>query len=584
MKIARREFLGSSAALAAATLLPHKRCAAAQEAQSSASGRPAFSFLHTYESTGRYWAGLQRSGLLRTGTGIRLVNSPFGTDDRRFNTVARRDGPLHAILEATPAYFIVDRVAGGSPYNAYPFDVDLVRHYAEMLGPKFLGGQVHEVVSNLHNDWGRFVKANPAFATEPVSKEGLQGVLDWDSAASWLEYGTIDDYLGQRHPQSDSDWRIAIEGAMKRQGGRFSGHYSYCEGTHWGELMWHVAYKMGAASCFVEVGPWASTTSALAIASARGAAKAIEKPWGIFYAPWGPDGCTSFIDVADWSWQAPREAMDNSNWPVGPEKGPSTALQRRIFFHAYLSGAWTLHEEWGAEGNLLNWESDELSSYGLVTKALLDFQQACPDVGEPFTPIALVHDVSGALPDSAPWQKLKENLFAYSENDNANAARETGGKAEAVCYPPSAIPELYDIFPSDAPASALAGYPVRISVSAATVADGSAWQQLSGAAQELCPLSWQTHLPKQVNQRASGEWIVAVYNPWGAVRGDVYGVGSVPDSACAATEVLTFKAPIEEAQLLHAWPKDCELKQDGDVLHLRIGPGGLMIVRIRTRA
>ena len=96
---------------------------------------PRFTFLHSYEGTGRYWKGLERSGLLRPGNGVRLVQTPIGQDDsRRFNVAARLGGPLHGILEERKCHFIVDRIVGGSPYLDYPFDQALIQHYAGLLG------------------------------------------------------------------------------------------------------------------------------------------------------------------------------------------------------------------------------------------------------------------------------------------------------------------------------------------------------------------------------------------------------------------------------------------------------------------
>ena len=50
---------------------------------------PPFSFLHSYETTGRYYDGLERAGLVRPFTGIRLVNTMWGDDTHRFNHTSR---------------------------------------------------------------------------------------------------------------------------------------------------------------------------------------------------------------------------------------------------------------------------------------------------------------------------------------------------------------------------------------------------------------------------------------------------------------------------------------------------------------
>ena len=354
--------------------------------------RDSFSFLHTYEASGQYWRGLEKAGLLRRTTGVRLVNSPWSAESSRFNSTARVGGELYHILKKRRCSFIIDRITGGAHYNPAAYDQSLIETYVALLGEKFLGGQVHETVCNTHNDWDRFFTANKKLATDPVVPAELRSYFTCINAQRCLEYGTLDDYAGRVHPKNDQEFWREIERNFRRQSERFGSRVSYCEGSANGELTWHQFYKLGARRCIAELGVWASSKSQFAIASLRGAARAAGKPWGIFYAPWGPEGCTAMVPESEWSWNCPLSFFEGTGWPMGPERGPSTALQRRLFFHAYLSGAWTLHEEWGAECNLWDWENARLTCCGNVTEALLDFQEQCPDVGEPYTPLALVLD------------------------------------------------------------------------------------------------------------------------------------------------------------------------------------------------
>ena len=283
--------------------------------------------------------------------------------------------------------------------------------------------------------------------------------------------------------------------------------------------------------------------------------------------------------------QGVGEALGRVLCPVGPNRGPSSALQRRIFFHTYLSGAHTLHEEWGAEGNLANWDEGILSSYGRVTRDLLDFQDAHPDVGEPFTPIALVLDANEAPPDPTPWSKIKEGLFSLGEEDKRNAAREGAGKAEASCYAPCGLPELFDILPSDAPEALRSEYKAVIPVTKEATPDGSPWERLQKAAADLSPFARSTHLQMQINFRGSdGAWLVALYNPWGARRGDVTQVGSVLDEGCAVTDVIAPNFPIQSARPIHAWPASSALTVTDGKLHATVGPGGTLIIEINPQA
>ncbi|EEF59587.1 hypothetical protein [Pedosphaera parvula] len=585
----RRTFLENTALGIGGALMsaPFSALAKSSELTTPVFTRDSFSFLHTYEATGRYWRGLERSGLLRRTNGIRLVNSPWATEESRFNSTARIGGELNRILKKRRCQFIVDRVTGGSHYNSSDYNQSLVEAYMALLGVKFLGGQVHETVCNTHNDWDRFVSANKKFRTEPVSPEELRSYFTCKTAPRCLEYGTLDDYAGRVHPKDAADFWREIERNFHRQSERFGSRASYCEGSANGERTWHQFYKFGARRCIAELGPWASSKSQFAIASLRGAARAAGKPWGIFYAPWGPEGCTAMVPEKEWSWQCPLSFFEGTGWPMGPERGPSSALQRRMFFHAYLSGAWTLHEEWGAECNLLDWESARLSSYGRVTEALLDFQEKHPDVGEPYTPLALALDARVPTPDAALWMEIKKGLFQSSAEDARCAARKNSGIAEADCYAPCVVPEIFDIVPSDASEKVWTRYQEAIQVGAGThpnanvFPQGQQLTQIIASAKKLSPFERSTHLPMQINHRhKDGAWILGFYNPWGARRGDVENVGSLLDDGCAQRDTLRATFLIKSAKVLHAWPPGTGMARSKNSLEIVVGPGGTLILEV----
>jgi hypothetical protein len=421
--------------------------------------RRSFCFLHSYDATGLYWQGLDKAGLLRPTNGVRLVHSPYGDDTRRFNAVARIGGPLHQIIEHRKCHFIVDRVAGGCPYHAYDFDKPLIEHYVSMLGGKLMGGQVHVPSCNVQHDWDRIRDADRLLAGRTCPKKAPAEINAWKSAMLGMEYGTLDDYAGRVMPKDPPSFWREVEYWTRKQGTRFGGHFSHCEGTGSAALAWDAFYKFGAAYSLGEMGPGSSRQSQFAVACLRGSARAAGKPWGIFFAPWCPKGVTCFIPPKDQSWQAGD--------PGNGTGGPSSALQRRILFHSYLSGAHTLHEEWGCEGNLLDFDAGTISSYGKVTRDLLDFQDANPDVGEPYTPVALVQDAS-VPPADVPagpygwntppvWQELNSRIYARAKDDKALAARTaaSGGLGapstwESTCYSPAALPELFDVVPASA--------------------------------------------------------------------------------------------------------------------------------------
>ncbi len=270
---------------------------------------------------------------------------------------------------------------------------------------------------------------------------------------------------------------------------------------------------------------------------------------------------------------------------MGPDRGPSTALQRRLFFHAYLAGAWTLHEEWGAEDTFVDWESARLSCCGRVTRDLLEFQDQHPDVGEPYTPLALVLDVNVPTPDTAHWMQIKTGLFQNGPEDTRCAARKNSGIAEADCYAPCVVPEVFDIVPSDAPASVWKNYEEILEVGASSKANvipqEGQLSEIIHSATIRSPFERSTHLPMQINhRRKDGAWIIGLYNPWGARRGDVDNTGSLLDDECAQREKLRAKFAVKSAKVLHAWPQGTTLTQSGNALEAVVGPGGTLIAEI----
>ena len=538
---------------------------------------------------------------MRASTGVRFINPPWGGNDLRFNHAARIGGELHAIIKAKPAPFIVDRICGGAPYYVYAFDQKLLHAYVGLLGDAFLGLQIHETVCNVLNDWGRLSEKGKRFRNEPVVPDKLRSFFDWKSAPRWLEYGALDDYAGRTFPNSYMEaWREIMLGA-KRQIARAHEVFAYCEAEGHGGLAFPHFFSLGARAGIAEV-----YGSQFMIAALRGAAKAAGKPWGISFAPWN-GGVTCFVEPAAISWKCPLKELEQSNWPCGPDRGPSTALQRRTFFHAYLSGANTLHEEWGAENNLLDWDTGALSSYGQVTRELLDFQEKHQDIGAPYVPVALLLDVGVPPPimfADAPfggpvarwfkprpidiaWAQIKQGLYGLLVGAGHS---EWTGLQEARFYPPCYYPELFDIIPSDASAETFANYRQIIAVGESDwpynterIPVENQFKTLAAALQRFSPFQRVSDLIMQVNYRETDKtWIVGLYNPRGARRGDAQNTGSILNPAFDVLETLLPKFKFNTARLLHGWPESTAMEVSGETLRIHVGAGGLAILEVRT--
>jgi hypothetical protein len=103
------------------------------------------------------------------------------------------------------------------------------------------------------------------------------------------------------------------------------------------------------------------------------------------------------------------------------------------------------------------------------------------------------------------------------------------------------------------------------------------------AVRELSPIDRSSHLPMQINYRASDRaWIVALYNPWGARRGDVYDTGSLLDPECAQRDVLRPRFALAKVKTLHAWPESSHAEMKAREVHVTVGPGGTLVLELQT--
>jgi hypothetical protein len=85
----------------------------------------------------------------------------------------------------------------------------------------------------------------------------------------------------------------------------------------------------------------------------------------------------------------------------------------------------------------------------------------------------------------------------------------------------------------------------------------------------------------QVNHRPSdGAWIVALYNPWGAWRGDVNGVGTLFDEGRAIHDILRPTFAARSARAIFAWPRDSSVSLHGTDINVAVGAGGILILEI----
>lgn len=546
---------------------------------------PRFTFLHSYESTGRYYESITAAGLVRPFTGIRLVNSTLGGDSARFNSSASPGMELFDIVNSERKTLVVDRLCGGIVYRDYDYDQGLISQYAHNLGDLFMGFQIHETVSNILHEWQNFLKISDDLRHRPVRETDLNNP-DFPQP---LTYGSLaydwDDYVGRQFPADFAEMWENVFTAFRKKLKAVSDFGVYVEGACCGELAFAHMYKNGARWCELEVGPWAAIKIQFGVSALRGAATAYNKPWGIYFAPWGPQGCTSMIPLEQNCWNAPLSFFPQETHEPKPEHGPSSALHRNILFYSYIAQARCLYEEWGCECNLLDLDKPDLSSYGMVTKEFLDFVEDNPDCGTPVTPVALVLDVSqpppthldqmlesgktmtwyNARPIDYVWAEIKDAIFKTNPTYYDFAIL-------SIC--PSIVSDVYDIVPSDTPTEILDRYDTVIKIDQNTDPEDVLRTLI-----EASPFEKDGILPLQINYRESDEkWILAVYNPFGAKRGDVYNTGSELDESMNKQMRVALKyGHLRECRVLHKWNEKSSVELDGNSLVFELSPGGMLI-------
>ena len=69
-------------------------------------------FFHVYNE--RYFAGLEKNGLINEDTGFKIQHVFAMPEELKFNSIAAKDGKLHSMIRENRYPFYVDRLAGGT--------------------------------------------------------------------------------------------------------------------------------------------------------------------------------------------------------------------------------------------------------------------------------------------------------------------------------------------------------------------------------------------------------------------------------------------------------------------------------------
>ena len=297
--------------------------------------------------------------------------------------------------------FWVDRFQGGTHIYPYTYDRELIDYYDRLLGERFLGFQMHEWVSNMLFDFHKIIGDMYTYKDIESSNRlaeradrSVGGIIDAVMKLYPDPNGEV--YIEAMTPEewSRSEWPTGTEPMLRKLTELFRDRQSRVDGhllaTDSCLTATRLELENGLRATMPEIGAQ-NPFARIQLAIARGAHRAHGIPFGAYQEPWGgePFSCCYFKRDKQNEWGI-IESENGVYAPAGENGGSSMSLLRRIYFFAFLAGAQFLSEEWGACNTFYDWQDFEITPYGKIKKDFIDFARAYPELGEPYTPFALV--------------------------------------------------------------------------------------------------------------------------------------------------------------------------------------------------
>lgn len=556
----------------------------AQADTSNASHSQGMIFLQHAEP--RFREGLRRHDLL-AGSGYRLLNT--GMTAHAFGDMWL-SSPLLAEAKASGQVYYVDRISGGMPFQSLEGMDAVLKNIGN--DPNFLGVQVHEWGNSPIHDYERIHqlildKGLPFDAEQFAPFEGR-------TTSPYFSGGDFSVYQDVFQPMVTLD---EVEQYLERY---FRKIVALTSGqvmsvTGFGQLH-HAALRLGAKNIMPEVGNQVPL-SALQIAFARGAARQYDRPFGVYYEPWGgsPMGCSCALDFSPWFPDEPalKEKMDG--YSIGKRFGSSRSLQRRLLYYAWLSGAAFYGEEWGLENYFGDWEDYPLTEYGRIVEEFTKVNRAF-ERPVPIVPAALVMPpdtfgvdiryVAGSADKvwrMAPPDAFHQALRVFAAEMLGVQPARPGGDAHNLT--PSPWIGCFDVLSNDAAPELLNEYALLIyfdeaQADASPVPTGRALVYRGGEADAAqCAEAIAEALPYRVEgrvgvteARSSGVYLVGVFNNLGVTK--TVAEGETYDAE--AVQTVTITGECRNAVFLQG--ADFVVKADDGRVELNLPSGQLALM------
>ena len=380
-------------------------------------------FIHNYNK--RYIEGLVKQGMLREKDGLKITQHFETPEDMRFNIVAKKGGELYSLVKETASCFYVDRLQGGTYISKYPFDLALAKEYDEITEKGFLGFQIHETASTRGLDWAR------------IQRELKKNNLDWNYenivyAITLISHnkkfphfsaGFPEEYAKLTPPTTLTQYIDDLKALWKDRQKQCDGRLLNCDA---GLMLCGIEEEVGMENSFIEVGAQNGRVRTQ-FALRRGISRARKKKWGAYIEPWGGSPFSAYFFMRD---KSNEWYIDGSSFVYAATDGnggSSMSAARRIMYYSLFSGADYFAEEWGQANTFYEWDSFELSPYGIIKRDFLKDIAKFKEI-KPYVPIAMVlpkehkffsangcyHDyINDMVEDLDVWKKIN----SYFDDD-----------------------------------------------------------------------------------------------------------------------------------------------------------------------
>lgn len=373
-------------------------------------------FFHVYNDV--YLEGLQKNGFLNKDSGFKIQNVFSVPKHLTFNHYAAVGTKLYNMIKEHHIPFYVDRIAGGITYYPYTFDRALIREYRNILGDDFLGFQLHESASNRrYAEWPRMMRVTGKKGNfDPAELRRLlpaknKFTPDGEQLVS-LSQDTPEYYATRTYAETVLDFVEEIRDMFRRRLADTDNNILPVDSYM---LFTKLQDEMGMRTFMPEIGSQIPLTR-VAVALARGMAKASSKKWGTYYECWRADwipekkaytcNMPCYAPDPDNEWYLTQETHGDDFTTHGANGGSSRLLQERIYYHSLMSGADYFGEEWGLCCSYYDTKDFALTPYGALKKRFINDALDLQGM-QPVVPFALV------LPTDCPCIEITDRMIPH---------------------------------------------------------------------------------------------------------------------------------------------------------------------------